>query len=190
MPGKDKELMQALHKNSGFETLSDEQEEWFYWTNLSRQKPKFFFDSVIQPILKLYPKLESNYTKSLKIDLYALQHLALVIPNSKLLTLAQGHADDLARQKKTHSHNSGNGESFQNRMIKSGINKCAAENISYGPSNAIMAIVLLYIDEGLPDLGHRKNLMSANYVEMGVGISKYSDNIVLVVQDFACSQVL
>lgn len=100
MPGKDKELMQALHKNSGFETLSDEQEEWFYWTNLSRQKPKFFFDSVIQPILKLYPKLESNYTKSLKIDLYALQHLALVIPNSKLLTLAQGHADDLAKQKK------------------------------------------------------------------------------------------
>ena len=127
---------------------------------------------------------------SLKKDLYNSHPLPLVIPNNKLLTLAQGHADDLNRHKKAPSHNSTNGESFQQRMIKNEINRCAAENISYGPSNTIMAIVLLYIDEGLPDLGHRKNLMSTNYVEMGVGISKYSDNIVLVVQDFACSQVL
>ena len=190
MPAKDKELMRALGKNSLFEALSDEQKEWFYWTNLSRQKPIFFYDSVVQRILKVYPNLESNYTKSLKKDLYNLQPLALVNPNNKLLILAQGHADDLNRYKKAPSHNSTNGESFQQRMIKHQINRCAAENISYGPSNAVMALVLLYIDEGLPDLGHRKNLLSSDYVEMGVGISKYPGNIVLVVQDFACQQAL
>lgn len=190
MPGKDKALVQALGKNSLFEALSDEQKEWFYWTNLSRQKPIFFYDSVVQRILKLYPNLESNYTKSLKKDLYSLQPLELIIPNNNLLILAQGHADDLNRYKKTPSHNSSNGQSFQQRMTKNQINRCAAENISYGPSNAVMALVLLYIDEGLPDLGHRKNLLSSNYVEMGVGISKYPGNTVLVVQDFACPQAL
>ena len=75
-------------------------------------------------------------------------------------------------------------------MIKNEINRCAAENLSYGPANTVMALILLYIDEGLPDVGHRKNLLSPTYVEMGIGISNYSNNNVLVVQDLACSQNL
>ena len=190
IPAKEKGLLNLLQQNPIFGKLTDEQKEWFYWTNVLRQKPIFFYDSVIQPILNVYPKIQSNYAKSLKKDLCETQPLALLSPNGKLITLSQGHADDLFSHKKSPSHNSTNGDSFQQRMIKGEINRCAAENISYGPSNPIMALVLLLIDEGLPDLGHRKNLLSPGYVEMGIGISNYPDNLVLVVQDFACSQAL
>lgn len=190
MPAKDQTLWSLLQQTPLLDKLSSEQKDWFYWTNLLRQKPRFFYDSIIQPVLNVYPSIESEYSKSLKKELYASPSLPVIVPNSKLTSLSQGHADDLARYKKSPSHNSTNGQSFQQRMIKAEINRCAAENISYGPSNTIMALALLLIDEGLPDLGHRKNLLSPDYVVMGVGISKYPDNNVLVVQDFACSQAL
>lgn len=182
--------MEILLQNNEFASLNPDQQEWFYWTNLSRQKPRFFFDSVVQPILKTYPELQSGYTTSLKNDLNKAGQLPLILPNKKLLAVAQYHANDLAKHKSSPSHNSTNGQTFQQRMIKNEINRCAAENISYGPLNTVMSLVLLFIDEGLQDLGHRKNLLSPTYIEMGIGIASYPNNLILVVQDFACSQAL
>ena len=190
LPKPDKVIMEILIQNNEFANLSSDRQEWFYWTNLSRQKPKFFYDSVVQPILKTYPELESNYTRSVKTDLTNIGQLPFIMPNKKLLVIAQSHADDLAKHKNSPSHSSTNGQTFQQRMIKNDVNRCAAENITYGPNNTVMALVLLFIDEGLPDLGHRKNLLCPTYVEMGVGIARYPNNFVLAVQDFACSQTL
>ncbi len=68
------------------------------------------------------------------------------------------------------------------------VKRCAGENISFGPDNAVLMLVLLYIDEGVPDLGHRKTLLNPSFVEMGIGVGAYPDNKVMVVQDFACDQ--
>jgi uncharacterized protein YkwD len=46
----------------------------------------------------------------------------------------------------------------------------------------------LYVDEGVPDLGHRKTLLNPSFVEMGIGVGHYPENKVMVVQDFACDQ--
>jgi hypothetical protein len=52
-----------------------------------------------------------------------------------------------------------------------------------------MSLVLLYIDYGLPNLGHRKSLLNADYVETGVGVSPYGDtDSIFIVEDFACAQ--
>jgi len=188
MPSKVQDIENGLKTSANFSELSAEEKEWFYWTNYSRMRPKAFWDSVVVPILKTYPNLVSSYTASLKSDLYKTPSLTLIVPQKKLLELARGHANDLARKKAPPSHSSTNGNSFQERMLKAGVIRCAGENISFGPANAVLALVFLYIDERLPDLGHRKSLLTPTYTQMGIGISTYPDNQVMVIQDFGCDQ--
>jgi uncharacterized protein YkwD len=168
--------------------LNSTQREWFYWTNYSRSNPKRFWDSVVAPILSIYPTFRNSYTNSLKKDLYQTPTLPLVKPNSLLGKTAQNLATALAGKRAGPSHTLPSGATFEERMKLIGIKSCAGENISFGPANTVLMLVLLFIDEGVPDVGHRKTLLSANFAEMGVGIASYPDNRFMVVQDFACSQ--
>ena len=190
MPATVAEIELSLARSPMYQQLSPSQKEWFYWTNYSRLKPRAFWDSVVVPVLKTYTNLNTDYSSSLKKDLYSTEPLSLLLPHEGLMKLADGHANDLARKKANPSHTSTNGETFQYRMTKAGIKSCAAENMSFGPANTVLALVLLYIDEKLPDLGHRKNLLNPSFRIMGVGVSKYPGDMVMVVQDFACDQSL
>lgn len=188
MPLKLSEVEAALKVNPEYKLLNAEEKEWVYWTNYSRLQPRAFWDSVVSPILKTYPNLVSGYSNSLKQDLYKGASLPILYPNKQLLNLAGSHAADLAKKHSSPSHTSTNGNSFQKRMLEAGIIRCAAENISFGPDNPVFGLVLLYIDDGLPDLGHRKTLLTPGYTQMGIGRVSYPNNMWLVVQDFACDQ--
>lgn len=187
MPAKDPKVMEFLQAK-GVNALSETEQEWFYWTNYSRQYPQKFWDSVLTPLLAVFPPLRNSFSASLKHDLYASPALAMVKPNSNLAKVAAIHAKDLAKHNSLPSHTSPSGATFQERMENANISFCAGENISYGPWGTVLMIALLYIDEGVPDLGHRKSLLTPNFVEMGIGIGKYQDGRTLVVQDFACAQ--
>jgi len=183
------EINSFLGSYRELDNASPQVKEWYYWTNYSRLHPKAFWDSIIVPILKVYPNLNTRFAASLKIDLYQAQSLSPIKPNVKLLRTSQAHAIDLARNSPGRlSHNSTNGDAFEKRIFSAGIQKCAAENLSLGPFNTVFALMLLYIDEGLPDVGHRRNLLSPYYAELGVGVAKTRGNAVVVVQDFACDQ--
>lgn len=188
LPGKDYKVDQFVKSSASNYSLSEYQTEWFYWTNYSRSNPKRFWDSVVGPFLKVYPEMQSQYTKSLKKDLYLISTLPFLKPNYALLNMAQKHATSLASIKANPSHTSPNGSTFQDRVQKASIQKCAGENISFGPRNAVLGLVLLYIDQGVPDLGHRLSLLNDSFSEMGIGISAYSNNYLMVVQDFSCNQ--
>jgi len=164
------------------------QQEWFYWTNYSRENPKRFWDSVVSPILNIYPAFRNNYTKSLKEDLYKANTLPFVKPNADLAKVAQVLAAALSKNTSGPSHTSPSGQTFEDRMKSISIKKCAGENISFGAPNSLLMLVLLYVDEGVPDVGHRKTLLNPLFEEMGIGFSVYPDNRYMVVQDFACSQ--
>jgi hypothetical protein len=169
-------------------TLNSTQREWFYWTNFSRSNPKRFWDSVIAPILEIHPNFRNSYVTSLKEDLYKASPLPLVKPNDFLFKTAQQLATKLAEKKVMPSHTDPSGVTFQERMETAGIKRCAGENISFGPPNTLMMLVLLYVDEGVPGLGHRKTLLNSSYVEMGVGIGAYPEGKYMIVTDFACDQ--
>jgi uncharacterized protein YkwD len=94
----------------------------------------------------------------------------------------------LASKKANPSHTSPNGSTFQDRAEKALIQRCAGENISFGPQNAVLGLVLLYIDQGVPGAGHRLSLLSPSFTEMGIGVSPYPNNYYMVIQDFACTQ--
>jgi uncharacterized protein YkwD len=115
--------------------------------------------------------------------------LPLIKPYGSLIKVAQSHSIDLAKKTPgSISHTSSNGDAFERRIFKAGIQNCAAENLSLGPFNTVLALIMLYIDEGLKDVGHRKNLLSPFYTTMGIGVSKTKGDAFVIVQDFACDQ--
>lgn len=176
-------------RQTGFNTLSQHGKDFFYWTNYSRVNPKRFWDSVLVPVLKAFPNLQSSYSQSLKTDLYNSANLPLFKLNSALMKTAQFHASDIGLKKAQPGHNSTDGKTFVDRVKGAGIIRCAGENISLGDVDPLMSLVLLYIDYGLPELGHRKTLLNATYVETGIGVSPYGDTgSTFLVEDFACNQ--
>lgn len=176
-------------RQPGYNTLNQQAKDFFYWTNYSRANPKRFWDSVVAPALKTFPNLQGSYTQSLKADLYASPGLPLFKLNPILLKTSQAHASDIGLKQAPPGHISTNGESFVDRVKSAGIVKCAGENISIGDVDPLLSLVLLYVDYGLPQLGHRKTLLNATYVETGIGVSPYGNTgNIFIVEDFACSQ--
>lgn len=172
---------------SAYKGLSDKAKEVVYWTNYCRFHPKRFWDSVIAPVLVAFPTLNGSEAKSLQKDLMSAGSLPMFSLNTTLINTAQAHANDIARHQSPISHNSTNGTEFGSRLRKAGIKYCASENLSLG-SDIVLSVVLLCLDIGLSDAGHRKTLLNANLLEMGVGLAKYGKEDFFIVEDFACSQ--
>jgi uncharacterized protein YkwD len=73
-------------------------------------------------------------------------------------------------------------------MRLAGITKCAAENIYTGKNEPLLSLIMLLLDLGLEVPGHRKNLLTPWFSQMGVSIQTHrSMNRVVLVQIFACS---
>ncbi len=173
----------------GFTTMNKTSKDFFYWVNYSHTNPKRFWDSVVQPIIIAFPSLQSSYSESLKQDLYNQPKLPLFKLNAILLKTSQAHATDIGVKEGKPGHTSTNGTTFTQRVEAAGVRNCAGENVSLGNVDPVLSLVLLYIDYGLPNLGHRKSLLNPNYTETGIGSSLYGNTgSQFIVQDFSCAQ--
>ena len=159
-----------------------------YWTNYCRRQPMKFWDSVVVPILKAFPNLEGPESQSLKAAFQSTGSLPMFSLNTQLIKTAQNHAYDICKKPSPPSHTSVDGTSFGSRMKQAGIHNCASENMSLGNQDPLLSVVLLYLDIGLPDMGHRKSLLNPELLEMGIGYAKYDKGRFFIVQDFACKQ--
>lgn len=174
---------------AGFTSINKTSKDFYYWTNYSRINPKRFWDSVVQPIITAFPSLQSSYSESLKQDLYNQPKLPLFKLNAILLKTSQAHAQDIGLKQGKPGHTSTDGTTFTQRVEAAGIRNCAGENVSLGNVDPVLSLVLLYIDYGLPNLGHRKSLLNPNYTETGIGSSLYGNTgSQFIVQDFSCTQ--
>lgn len=173
-----------------YTTLSNESKEFLYWVNFCRSNPGKFWDSVIDPILQQFPPLVTPESKSLKADLLRTGPLPMFALNEQLIRAAMGHALDITRKNAPPSHESTNGTGFPERMRQAGIRFCAGENISQSSQGTLLAVVLLYLDIGLPQLGHRKALLNPLFVETGIGSAPFSKRPgeYFLVQDLSCAQ--
>lgn len=170
-----------------YATLSPEEKEALYWVNLARRNPNFFCDSIVQPLLRLFPELQGPEATSLLKDLVASGTLPPFEPHRILIKLARDHAQDLTSKSAPLSHTSTNGTPFGTRMLKGGVNTCAAENLSLGSQGILLSVVLLYLDKGLVPAAHRQTLLSKQYTQIGVGVKRYGGDQLIMVQDFSCS---
>ncbi|MEO0312391.1 MAG: hypothetical protein RIQ89_2048 [Bacteroidota bacterium] len=182
-------ILDKLKETEAYKIALPEEKECMYWVNYARLFPKNFIDSVVIPFLEHQPQLKGSYANSLLSDLEKQAELPFLIPETRLLESARSHATDLAkRSDEKLSHNSSNGNRFSDRMRTIGIKFCYAENIAESPQNTLIAVLLLYLDINVSNLGHRLNLFNPNYTIMGVGVSRRPNQQFVVVQDFACAQ--
>lgn len=173
---------------SGFNYLSSQAREFLYWINYCRRNPEGFWEKVINPNLHTFPDLDGKEAKTLKEDLLRAGPLPMFSLNRALIKTAQLHASDISDKKAAPSHTSTDGTDFGTRIKKAGIRQCANENISVGSQGSLLAVLLLYLDIGLPNLGHRKALLNPTLVETGVGTAPYGNGQFFLVQDLSCAQ--
>lgn len=171
----------------GYDKLNELSKDLLYWTNYSRKNPRRYWDSVVLPIISVFPQLKGAYSESLKNDIQAIKkNLPLFSLDVALNNMAQSHANDITAKNAKPGHNASDGTNFQQRFKRTGIMACGGENISFGELTPYFALVLLYIDYGLPEHGHRKALLNPSFVRIGVGSANFSPGNSFFVQDFAC----
>jgi Cysteine-rich secretory protein family len=185
-PEKDTSIYNPIKRNAITKTLTTEQLDVLYTCNVLRLKPQYFLDSFVTPFMKAHDELLGPNWKSLQKDLKKANPLKAFTPHSLLFKTATAHAKDLSSTGKL-SHNSSNGDDFFTRITKSGLQGCAGENINYATNNtAAEAVILLMLDNGVPNLGHRKALLNPDYLSIGVALATFKSGKVLV-QDFGCN---
>ncbi|PWU01891.1 MAG: hypothetical protein C5B52_06390 [Bacteroidetes bacterium] len=183
----DTSIQNWLNSFPEYKNLSIEEQNVYYWVNFMRKDPKRFSSLVLTPFLQEFKVMDNADSRSLKVDLQTNSTLKPLRPNSALIKTASVQAADLGQNGRTISHNSTGGKSFGDRMKEAGIQKCAFENIYSGKKDALEAILLLLIDSGVPNKGHRKALLNADVTSMGASFAPFraQQNFVLV-QDFSC----
>jgi Cysteine-rich secretory protein family len=173
--------------NSVMKSLSQNEQEVYYWVNVLRADPELFLKNYVLPFLNQFPEAKGSSASSLIADLKAQSELPLMAPKENLLKASRIHAVDLSKQNRI-SHSSSDGRSFRQRMEAAGVTTCAGENILEGKSDALKAVILLLIDEGVPDKGHRKSLLNSRFNLMGCSfVPKKDGQSYVLVQVFSCS---
>ncbi len=117
---------------------------------------------------------------------------APLVFNAKLLQSSRGHSLDMATRG-YFEHTSPEGTTPFTRMTGAGYNySFAGENIalfgglgSDAVANSLQLYKMLFVDDGVSGRGHRINLLSANFKEIGIGVVADSSNVFYVTQDLA-----
>jgi hypothetical protein len=185
---RDQAVQQHVEKELSRSGLSKEEKEFFYWVNYMRKNPGQFYTDCVIPFLKQFPEANGKEARSLEKDLNASTKLNLLSFSLAASDAARIHCADLALKQNGIGHNSSDGKNFSTRMRLAGITKCAAENIYTGKNEPLLSLIMLLLDLGLEIPGHRKNLLTPWFGQMGVSIQIHrSMNRVVLVQIFSCS---
>jgi uncharacterized protein YkwD len=112
--------------------------------------------------------------------------LPVLLPDNGLVQMAEIHSDDLVKRGSIISHRSSNGKDFVQRIRDAGFYRCGAENIYVGAYDPLEALIALLVDYGVPDKGHRMNLLDSRFGKMGISFPSINQKRGLLVQDFAC----
>ncbi len=184
---RDTSVWNQLSANTTFNTLSTPEKEFFYWNNLMRKNPSLFGETVLKEFLLQFPEANSAEAKSLLSDLKQTKpQLSFLVPEEGLIKMARLHAADIKKRGGIISHQSSSGKGFVERIKEAGAYRCGAENVFVGTPDPLSALILLLIDKGVRDKGHRKNLLDPTFNLMGASFVETGKNKAVLVQDFGC----
>lgn len=159
------------------------------YINEMRSDPKAFYEKYVEAYIReKSARFTARYTRSLKKDMFRSPALPLFKPETVLRKTAGLQLDYLAQYKgRMLTHEQGN-IGFAERMNRAGLH-CLAENLYAADHPKALDVVLdLLIDEGVPSLGHRKNLMSPVYTHIGIVSETPPGGRMIVVMDFGCKK--
>lgn len=169
--------------NSKSSKMSEIEKDVFYFINLVRINPKKFKNEVLTPYLKANKKSYSKkYVRSLKRDLDNTSPLTTLFYTDKLFDFAKHHARTTGKAGKV-GHRSVFMKNYKSRTKKlMKTYSYVGENIHYGSEDAKQIVLELLIDDGIKGVGHRKNMLSSDFVYASVSLmphKKYRQNCVI-----------
>jgi len=159
--------------------MTNTEKEVVWLCNLARTDGSLFIKTFLAQYLETN-SAEDSYLESLVTDLKAVNNLPLLMPDKELFLVAKGHA--------TKSGKTGHvGHKYFNTRMEPLLKRfsAVAENCDYGNSSALEIVLSLLIDEDVPSLGHRKNILNKAYTFVGVSIQDHSIYGKNCVMDFA-----
>lgn len=179
----DEELIRA-NTAKDIDYLSEEEKNIIFYMNLMRIDGEKFFNTCLQDFVKdhnqrmlqysNYKELKINtydrYYRGLQQDLKNVKNLGLYYPNETLTYVSLQHGKDMNR-KNIAGHNSSDGRSMYDRISKYYPNRSMAENLAFGFAKGLDNVCMLLLDKGVPDLGHRKNMLNTKNKLNIVGVS-------------------
>jgi hypothetical protein len=182
-PSLDKWDKGAIHKAkaASFSLITNKQEQdVIFYCNLARLDGQLFVQTVLKPYLELRGDTSYNrYKQSLITDLNSLSKLNPLRSSFILNARAKAYAKYSGRNGITGHANFSERFAHLIRM-----EKVIGENCAYGQSSAIETVIALLIDEGT-DLGHRKNILSKSFTQIGVGNTQHKQYGRVTVIDFS-----
>ena len=155
--------------------LTDEEKAVVQYVNLARMYPQKFLEREVQPYERPegYAGLDrqSDWYRSLVAELTTMRPLEPLQFDSYMYKLAAAWAGEMNRR----------GVTGHKRTESTGY--YAAECCQYGFAAGRDIVIDLLIDEGVQNLGHRKNLFNAEITTIGVAIRPHSQWKVCTVID-------
>ncbi|MFW5820808.1 MAG: CAP domain-containing protein, partial [Bacteroidota bacterium] len=151
----DKNLLTEANTAENADYLSTEEKQIIFLTNLARLNGEKFSETILDKYLE--NQKSNSYTRSLYRDLKKIKDLPVLKPGKDLYDVAEEHAV-ISGKKGTTGH-----QRFEKRYgpLLGKYNE-VAENCAYGYESPLDIFIQLLIDEDVPDLGHRKNLLNPN----------------------------
>lgn len=173
----DAEIINEANTVKEADYLTDKEKEVIIFCNMARLDGALFVETYLQYYLETSEQKQSRNVKSLIKDLENQDKLHAFKPPKELFEIAKDHA-------KTSGKTSHVGHKNFDKRYKEALKSynTVGENCYYGNGDALEIVITLLIDEGVPNLGHRKNILSKDYNSIGVSVQphkEYEENCVM-----------
>lgn len=164
--------------------LSTEEKNIIFYMNLARMDGTRFFNTYFQNFVDAhnqrmkrysnYAQLKVNrydaYYRGLEQDLRKAKNLGILYPDETLTYISDQHGKDMNKHNIV-GHVSSDGRTMVDRIEKYYKNRGMAENLAFGFSGGLDNVCMLLLDTGIPDVGHRKNILNTSLGLNLVGVS-------------------
>jgi uncharacterized protein YkwD len=197
----DAKIVTELNKANSPEYLSGIEKDILNEINLFRSNPAKYADTYITPLTKYYlgnilhypgkkPIKTHEGVKALEECVRILKNtspLPILYPSEGLSKAANDHVRDQSDTGKT-GHKGSDHSGFKERIERYGEWELRiAENIAYGGSSPREIVILLLIDDGVRDRGHRNTFLHPDLKTIGISYGPHPKFETMCVMDFAGS---
>ena len=164
----DMKVLEAANTAKEISHLSQEEKSIIFYTNLVRMNAPLFAETYLKSYLEKNNISNNKWVVSLKKDLKKAPLMSPLEPQEDLYEAARNHAEKSGKTGRT-------GHFDFNERTKELMKKYdeIGENCEYGSANGLSVVMNLLIDEKVSNLGHRKNILNAEFKYLGTSIQKH-----------------
>lgn len=176
----DKQILVKANTAREVGYLTDEEKKVIFYINLVRMDPLLFSKTYLQKFLDSSETKNNKWVISLKNSLEKAIPVKPLFPEEDLFEVAKKHAVEMGKSGRV-GHD---GYKTRTNQIENKYDRIA-EDCDYGNSDGLSIVILLLIDEGVVDAGHRKAILEENHFYIGTSIQPHAVYLYNCVIEFA-----